>query len=158
MKVPFDNSHMRTTGNKAFCDLMPDPAGSSIDNADVVCPVQGAISLFVDRMGGHLSVAWSHAAQKARIGWRTRSRSPVAPSVDTSVCGPDPLSHGGHDVDAVITWQLELFDAGVIAAVGPRLKIIANPSVGTDRVDLGAAKKARIAVTNRPNGLSNATA
>ncbi|WP_103332571.1 2-hydroxyacid dehydrogenase [Pseudotabrizicola formosa] len=61
-------------------------------------------------------------------------------------------------VDAVLPCHSERFDAGVIAELGPRLKIIANHSVGTDHVDLAAAKAAGIVVTNTPDVLSDATA
>jgi lactate dehydrogenase-like 2-hydroxyacid dehydrogenase len=62
------------------------------------------------------------------------------------------------NADAVLPCHSELFDAGVIGALGPRLKIIANHSVGTDHVDLAAARAAGIVVTNTPDVLSDATA
>lgn len=61
-------------------------------------------------------------------------------------------------VDAVLPCHSERFDAEVITALGPRLKIIANHSVGTDHVDLAAAQAAGIVVTNTPDVLSDATA
>lgn len=61
-------------------------------------------------------------------------------------------------VDAILPCHSERFSADVIAAVGPRLKIIANHSVGTDHVDLTAARAAGIVVTNTPDVLSDATA
>ena len=61
-------------------------------------------------------------------------------------------------VDAVLPCHSEHFSADVLAEVGPRLKIIANHSVGTDHVDLAAAKAAGIVVTNTPDVLSDATA
>lgn len=61
-------------------------------------------------------------------------------------------------VDAVLPCHSERFGAEVIAALGPRLKIIANHSVGTDHVDLAAARAAGIVVTNTPDVLSDATA
>jgi lactate dehydrogenase-like 2-hydroxyacid dehydrogenase len=51
-----------------------------------------------------------------------------------------------------------VFDAGVIAALPPRLRVIANHSVGTDHVDLAAAKAKGVVVTNTPDVLSDATA
>jgi lactate dehydrogenase-like 2-hydroxyacid dehydrogenase len=62
------------------------------------------------------------------------------------------------DVDAVLPCHSERFSADVIAELGSRLKIIANHSVGTDHVDLAAAKAAGIVVTNTPDVLSDATA
>lgn len=61
-------------------------------------------------------------------------------------------------VDAVLPCHSERFSAEVIAAIGPGLKIIANHSVGTDHVDLAAAKAAGVVVTNTPDVLSDATA
>ncbi|MFN4154943.1 MAG: 2-hydroxyacid dehydrogenase [Paracoccaceae bacterium] len=62
------------------------------------------------------------------------------------------------EVDAVLPCHSEQFNDEVIAELGPRLKIIANHSVGTDHVDLAAAKAAGIVVTNTPDVLSDATA
>lgn len=62
------------------------------------------------------------------------------------------------DVDAVLPCHSEHFSADVIADLGDRLRIIANHSVGVDHVDLEAAKKAGIVVTNTPDVLSDATA
>ncbi|MFC3632033.1 2-hydroxyacid dehydrogenase [Paracoccus angustae] len=62
------------------------------------------------------------------------------------------------DVDAVLPCHSERFGAEVIGALGPRLRIIANHSVGTDHVDLAAARAAGIVVTNTPDVLSDATA
>lgn len=62
------------------------------------------------------------------------------------------------EVDAVLPCHSELFGAEIIGALGPRLKIIANHSVGTDHVDLAAAQAAGIVVTNTPDVLSDATA
>lgn len=61
-------------------------------------------------------------------------------------------------VDAVLPCHSERFDADVIAALPARLRIIANHSVGTDHVDLAAAKAKGIVVTNTPDVLSDATA
>ena len=71
---------------------------------------------------------------------------------------PEELIATCRTVDAVLPCHSERFSAEVIAALGPRLKIIANHSVGTDHVDLTAAKAAGIVVTNTPDVLSDATA
>lgn len=60
--------------------------------------------------------------------------------------------------DAVLPCHSEEFSADVIAAMPARLRIIANHSVGTDHVDLAAAKARGIVVTNTPDVLSDATA
>jgi len=62
------------------------------------------------------------------------------------------------DADAVLPCHSEMFDAEVIAALPPRLKVIANHSVGVDHVDLKAARAKGVIVTNTPDVLSSATA
>lgn len=61
-------------------------------------------------------------------------------------------------VDAIIPCHSEHFSAAVAARLDPRLKIIANHSVGVDHCDLPALKARGIAVTNTPDVLSDATA
>jgi lactate dehydrogenase-like 2-hydroxyacid dehydrogenase len=61
-------------------------------------------------------------------------------------------------MDAVLPCHSERFSAEVIAALPPSLRIIANHSVGTDHVDLAAARDRGIVVTNTPDVLSDATA
>jgi lactate dehydrogenase-like 2-hydroxyacid dehydrogenase len=70
----------------------------------------------------------------------------------------DELIARCQEVDAVLPCHSEVFDASVIAALPPRLKVIANHSVGTDHVDLAAAKAKGVIVTNTPDVLSDATA
>lgn len=61
-------------------------------------------------------------------------------------------------VDGIIPCHSELFSADVVARLDPRLKIIANHSVGVDHCDLPALKAKGITVTNTPGVLSDATA
>lgn len=61
-------------------------------------------------------------------------------------------------VDGIIPCHSEHFSAGVAARLDPRLKIIANHSVGVDHCDLPALKARGITVTNTPDVLSDATA
>ena len=62
------------------------------------------------------------------------------------------------NVDAILPCHSELFNEDVVAALNPRVKIIANHSVGVDHCNLPALKKRGIAVTNTPDVLSDATA
>lgn len=77
---------------------------------------------------------------------------------DDTVFSTEALIAACRTVDAVLPCHSEHFSAEVIAAIGPGLKIIANHSVGTDHVDLAAAKAAGVVVTNTPDVLSDATA
>ena len=49
-------------------------------------------------------------------------------------------------------------DAGVIAAAGPELRLIANFGAGVDHIDLAAARARGIVVTNTPGVLTDDTA
>ena len=61
-------------------------------------------------------------------------------------------------VDAILPCHSEVFDADVAARLDPRVKIIANHSVGVDHCDLAALAARGIMVTNTPDVLSDATA
>lgn len=61
-------------------------------------------------------------------------------------------------VDAILPCHSEIFNQDVVARLSPRVKIIANHSVGTDHCDLAALKARGIVVTNTPDVLSDATA
>jgi lactate dehydrogenase-like 2-hydroxyacid dehydrogenase len=61
-------------------------------------------------------------------------------------------------VDGMIPCHSEHFSADVVAQLDPRLKIVANHSVGVDHCDLDALKGAGVVVTNTPDVLSDATA
>lgn len=62
------------------------------------------------------------------------------------------------DHDAVIGQLADRFDAATITAASSRCRIIATCSVGTDHIDLVAARAAGIRVTNTPGVLTEATA
>jgi len=61
-------------------------------------------------------------------------------------------------VDGIIPCHSEHFSAAVVEQLDPRLKIIANHSVGVDHCDLSALRSRGIMVTNTPGVLSDATA
>ncbi|MCR9140075.1 MAG: D-glycerate dehydrogenase [Alphaproteobacteria bacterium] len=82
----------------------------------------------------------------------------VVLNADDKVFTKDELITACRAVDAVLPCHSEHFSGDVISAIGTGLKIIANHSVGTDHVDLAAAKAAGVVVTNTPDVLSDATA
>jgi glyoxylate reductase len=61
------------------------------------------------------------------------------------------------DADALVCLLLDRIDASVLARA-PKLRVIANCAVGYDNVELAAATRAGIAVTNTPDVLTDATA
>ena len=62
--------------------------------------------------------------------------------------------------DVLVATVTDRIDAGVMAAAGAagRLKLLANYGVGTDHIDLPAARSANVVVTNTPGVLTDDTA
>ena len=60
--------------------------------------------------------------------------------------------------DVLVPTVTDRIDAALIAEVGPQLKLIASFSNGTDHIDIDAAAKKGITVTNTPNVLTEDTA
>ena len=61
-------------------------------------------------------------------------------------------------VDAILTCSTEVFSAKVIEGLAPSLKAIATFSVGYEHIDINAAKKRGLILTNTPDVLTDATA
>ncbi len=74
------------------------------------------------------------------------------------VYSTDEIVAKSGDFDAILPCHSEIFNAEVAAKLDPRVKIIANHSVGTDHCDIEALRAQGIAVTNTPDVLSDATA
>jgi lactate dehydrogenase-like 2-hydroxyacid dehydrogenase len=70
----------------------------------------------------------------------------------------DQIIEMSANVDGIVACHSEQFPADVVDALDPRVKIVANYSVGTDHCDLAAFAARGIAVTNTPDVLSDATA
>lgn len=60
--------------------------------------------------------------------------------------------------DAVVTWFCDRVDDETMAAAGPQLKILANFAVGYENIDVAAAKRRGIIVTNTPDAVTEGTA
>ncbi|MBS9716615.1 2-hydroxyacid dehydrogenase [Pseudohalocynthiibacter aestuariivivens] len=82
----------------------------------------------------------------------------VIVNTDDTLSSADDIVGMSAKVDAIIPCHSELFSAEVAARLDPRLKIIANHSVGVDHCDLPALKARGITITNTPDVLSDATA
>ncbi len=60
--------------------------------------------------------------------------------------------------DVVVPTVTDDLTAAVLAAAGPKLKLLANFGTGVDHIDLGAARAKNIVVTNTPGVLTDDTA
>jgi glyoxylate reductase len=71
---------------------------------------------------------------------------------------PEALQAAVADCDVLVPTVTDAIDAGVIAAAGPRLRLIANFGAGVNHIDLRAARARGIIVTNTPGVLTEDTA
>ena len=60
--------------------------------------------------------------------------------------------------DAVVTMLHDRVDGAFLDAAGAQLKVVANVAVGYDNVDVDAARKRSVTITNTPGVLTDATA
>ena len=71
--------------------------------------------------------------------------------------GPEELREACRGADALITMLSDRIDADFLA-VCPSLRVVANYAVGYDNLDLAAAARAGVVLTNTPDVLTEATA
>ena len=79
-------------------------------------------------------------------------------NADDHLHARDELLQSAVDADAILPCHTERFSAQVIEELPKSVRIIANYSVGFDHVDIEAAKRRGLVVTNTPDVLSDATA
>ena len=70
----------------------------------------------------------------------------------------DELIAQSNDCDGILSSITEKFDSNIILKLSNKIKIISNFAVGFGNIDLYAAKKKNIAVTNTPDVLTEPTA
>jgi len=70
----------------------------------------------------------------------------------------EELIEKSKDCDGILSSLTEKIDAGVISNLSNKVKIISNFAVGFGNIDVVAAKKRNIIVTNTPEVLTDATA
>ena len=70
----------------------------------------------------------------------------------------DALMAAVADCDVLVPTVTDAIDADLLAAAGPRLKLIANFGAGVNHIDLRAARARGIIVTNTPGVLTEDTA
>ena len=77
---------------------------------------------------------------------------------DDKIINQEDLIKGSKDCDGILSSLTEKIDAGVIAKLSSSVKIISIFAVGYGNIDIVAAKKRNIIVTNTPDVLTDATA
>ena len=70
----------------------------------------------------------------------------------------DELREAAAGADALVTLLHDRVDDAVLEAAGPQLRCVANVAVGFDNIDVEAATRRGIQVTNTPGVLTEATA
>ncbi|MEP6869191.1 MAG: D-glycerate dehydrogenase [Novosphingobium sp.] len=70
----------------------------------------------------------------------------------------DRLRAGMYEFDALCPTVSDRIDAAILSVPGARVRMVGNFGVGTDNIDLAAARAAGIAVSNTPGVLTEATA
>ncbi len=70
---------------------------------------------------------------------------------------PDELAARAQDAEAIVALLTDRIDEALLARC-PKLKVVANVAVGYDNIDLAAAKRHGVLVTNTPGVLTDATA
>ncbi len=79
-------------------------------------------------------------------------------NMDDAPRSAEELKHAVQTADVLVPTVTDRIDADLIEAAGPQLKLIASFSNGVDHIDVDAAAKKGITVTNTPNVLSEDTA
>ena len=77
---------------------------------------------------------------------------------DDKLLTKDELISNSSECDGILSSLTEKFDANIISKLSKKVKIISNFAVGFGNIDLDAAKKKNIVVTNTPDVLTDATA
>ena len=91
--------------------------------------------------------------QAARAAFTVTARDSTTPMTG------DELRASLRDFDLVLPTLGDLYSAAVFADVpGPRARLLANFGVGTNHIDVAAARAAGVAVTNTPGAVTDATA
>ena len=79
-------------------------------------------------------------------------------NVDDHPMSAAELASVAKTAEVLVPTVTDIIDAKLIAQAGPQLKLIANYGTGVDHIDLAAARKQNIAVTNTPDVLTEDTA
>jgi lactate dehydrogenase-like 2-hydroxyacid dehydrogenase len=70
----------------------------------------------------------------------------------------DDIAAQSADVEAILCCVTDRFSRELLFRLGPKLRVLASVSVGTDHIDLQAARERGLRVTNTPDVVTEATA
>ena len=79
-------------------------------------------------------------------------------NVEDILLSKEEIINQSNNCDGIISTVAEIFDNDVISKLSKKIKIISNFGVGFSNIDIDAAKKRNIIVTNTPDVLTAATA
>jgi glyoxylate reductase len=79
-------------------------------------------------------------------------------SPEDRALGTDELHAAVRGADAIVTMLHDRVDDALLDAAGEQLRVVANVAVGYDNVDIDAARRHGVTVTNTPGVLTDATA
>ncbi len=79
-------------------------------------------------------------------------------NVDDHPMTADELAEAAKTAEVLVPTVTDAIDGALIAAAGKQLKLIANYGTGVDHIDLAAARRKSIVVTNTPDVLTEDTA
>ena len=82
----------------------------------------------------------------------------VPAEVEQALAASFELVPSVSDADGVVTMLTVTVDDAYLEAAGPQLQIVANYAVGVNNIDLEAARRRGVIVSNTPNVLTRATA
>ena len=77
---------------------------------------------------------------------------------DDKLLSKEEIISLSYDCEGIISTVTEVFDADVISKLSRNIKIISNFGVGFSNIDIQAAKRRNIIITNTPDVLTAATA
>lgn len=102
---------------------------------------------------------WITRPMPAAVETRARDAFDVELRESTAPLSKDEMVRALTEFDIVVPTLGDLFSEQIFAAVPePRCKLLANFGVGYNHIDVAAATKAGVAVTNTPGAVTDATA
>src|SRR4051795_8701018 len=84
--------------------------------------------------------------------------APVPAEVEHAIAADFELVGGPACADGIVAVLTRAVDDAYLEAAGPQLRVVANYAVGVNNIDLDAARRRGIVVTNTPDVLTGATA